>query len=116
MRTYVERYNGERKEVKNLGWLVKNASRVTELHICHSGSIATGEPNGCTAGILWAYLDTSKSKIDDNPQHKYATTFASWDIMYRWIRRPCLAHVQLIDWNARDDSIAHDMRRLMNGL
>lgn len=62
--------NGKTRKVKNLGWLIRNASRISVIHIDPHPS----EETGC---VLTAHI---------NNGDKYATDWASKTVCWDWLR------------------------------
>lgn len=81
MRTYVKnKATGTTKEVKNLGWLIRNAYRVASLELN-----ANEKHSGC---VLIAQIVERGV-----PTMEYVCECRSFNIMHKWVRRPCLSHV-----------------------
>lgn len=70
---------GESKPVKNLGWLLRNSHRVASMELFEL-------PEG--RGKIVATL-TERGV----PTKEYHSSFASFEIMQKWVHRPCLSHV-----------------------
>jgi hypothetical protein len=70
----------KKREVKNLGWLLRNAYRCVSLELN-----ARKEHSGC---VLIAQI--SERGI---PAIEYVCECRSFNIMHKWVRRPCLSHV-----------------------
>ena len=70
---------GESKPVKNLGWLLRNAHKVAYMELFEF-------PEG--RGKIVATL-TERGV----PTKEYHSSFASFEIMQKWVCRPCLSHV-----------------------
>ena len=70
---------GNIKEVKNLGWLQRNAHKVASMELWEL-------PEG--RGKLVATICERGVPIKE-----YHTSFASFQIMQKWVSRPCLSHV-----------------------
>lgn len=80
MSSYV--YNlatGESKTVKNLGWLLRNAHKVGSIQIFE---LSEGR------GKLVATICERGVSVKE-----YHTSFASFQILQKWVNRPCLSHV-----------------------
>ena len=61
--------NGQVKSIKNLGWLVRNSSRVKELEVSKLY-------NECREAKLIAHM---------NNGDKYEAEFSSWDVLWYWL-------------------------------
>ena len=70
---------GESKSVKNLGWLLRNAHKVGSMELFEL-------PEG--RGKLVATICERGV-----PVKEYHSSFASFEIMQKWVCRPCLSHV-----------------------
>lgn len=69
---------GESKSVKNLGWFLRNAHKVAIMELFEL-------PEG--RGKIVATL-TERGV----PTKEYHSSFESFEIMQKWVLRPCLSH------------------------
>lgn len=69
MATLIKNNNGQVKNIKNLGWLVRNSSRVKELEVVKLYTEAY-------KAELVAYMDNGD---------RYGQFFSSWDVLWNWL-------------------------------
>ena len=75
--------NGKIREVKNLGWLLKNWKAVKNFEI------SPGKPGTCDA-----YLRANLSN------GYYTTDFACYSVLTQWLKRPVFYGVTVYDYKA----------------
>lgn len=90
---YVE-INGKRKDVQNLGWLLRHWKDVVSFETKDNGSIT-----GCD---LIAHLDNGG---------RYVAQWASRSIMVRWLKRPVFIGVKLNGMPITKLPVKHYIRR-----
>lgn len=70
--------------VKNVGWLLRHASEVTEICV-----------SKCGQGPHYTARLSADGKRADGTEFTYMCDFGSFDVACRWVRRPSLRHAKL---------------------
>ena len=79
--TIINKTSGKITEVKNLGWLLRNHKNVTSLELLADLPRKGYSNEGCLL------IAQTKNGLE------YRCECASFSIMHKWVRRPCLSHV-----------------------
>ena len=81
----INKATGHIKQVKNLGWLLRNSHKVASLELLADKPREGYSSEGC---LLIAQICERGV-----PTQEYRAECASFRVMHKWVRRPCLSHV-----------------------
>lgn len=82
MKTFITDTTGKKKEVKNLGWLIRHAAQVTHITL-------SDRTDGARCGCAFV--------ADLAGGTTYTTAFNSTNVARAWVTRRCLRHVVITD-------------------